>query len=42
MAEVSSSVKTVIEVLHDGHEGFARLGEPRLLRRNASTRAGCC
>jgi uncharacterized protein (TIGR02284 family) len=27
MAEVSSSVKTVIEVLHDGHEGFAQIGE---------------
>ena len=27
MAEVSSLVKTVIEVLHDGHEGFAKIGE---------------
>jgi uncharacterized protein (TIGR02284 family) len=27
VAEVSSSVKTVIEVLHDGHEGFAQIGE---------------
>jgi uncharacterized protein (TIGR02284 family) len=27
MAEVNSSVKTVIEVLHDGHEGFAKIGE---------------
>jgi uncharacterized protein (TIGR02284 family) len=27
MVEVSSSVKTVIEVLHDGHEGFAKIGE---------------
>lgn len=27
MAEVRSSVKTVIEVLHDGHEGFAQIGE---------------
>jgi uncharacterized protein (TIGR02284 family) len=27
MAEVNSSVKTVIEVLHDGHEGFAQIGE---------------
>lgn len=27
MADVNSSVKTVIEVLHDGHEGFAKIGE---------------
>jgi uncharacterized protein (TIGR02284 family) len=27
MVEVSSSVKTVIEVLHDGHQGFADIGE---------------
>jgi uncharacterized protein (TIGR02284 family) len=27
MVDVSSSVKTVIEVLHDGHEGFAQIGE---------------
>jgi uncharacterized protein (TIGR02284 family) len=27
MVEVSGSVKTVIEVLHDGHEGFAKIGE---------------
>jgi uncharacterized protein (TIGR02284 family) len=27
MVGVSSSVKTVIEVLHDGHEGFAQIGE---------------
>jgi len=27
MVEVSSSVKTVIEILHDGHEGFAQIGE---------------
>ena len=27
MVEVSSSVKTVIQVLHDGHEGFAKIGE---------------
>jgi uncharacterized protein (TIGR02284 family) len=27
MAELSSSVKTVIEVLHDGHEGLAKIGE---------------
>jgi uncharacterized protein (TIGR02284 family) len=27
MADLSSSVKTVIEVLHDGHEGFAKIGE---------------
>ena len=27
MGEVNGSVKTVIEVLHDGHEGFAKLGE---------------
>jgi uncharacterized protein (TIGR02284 family) len=27
MVEASSSVKTVIEILHDGHEGFARIGE---------------
>jgi uncharacterized protein (TIGR02284 family) len=25
--EVSSAVKTVIEVLHDGHQGFAKIGE---------------
>ncbi|MBB5060454.1 uncharacterized protein (TIGR02284 family) [Granulicella aggregans] len=25
--EVSSSIKTVIEVLHDGHQGFAKIGE---------------
>jgi uncharacterized protein (TIGR02284 family) len=25
--EVSSAVKTVIEVLHDGHKGFAEIGE---------------
>jgi uncharacterized protein (TIGR02284 family) len=25
--EVSSSVKTVIEVLHDGHKGFSEIGE---------------
>lgn len=27
MIEVSSSVKTVIELLHDGHEGFTQLGQ---------------
>src|ERR1700761_5735960 len=27
MAEVNSAVKTVIQVLHDGHEGFAQIGE---------------
>jgi uncharacterized protein (TIGR02284 family) len=27
MSEVNGSVKTVIEVLHDGHEGFAKIGE---------------
>jgi uncharacterized protein (TIGR02284 family) len=27
MEEVRSSVKTVIEILHDGHEGFSQLGE---------------
>ena len=27
MADVNSHVKTVIEVLHDGHEGFTSLGE---------------
>lgn len=27
MADVSGSLKTVIEVLHDGHEGFAKIGE---------------
>jgi|SRR5450756_1891206 len=27
MVEVSNSVKTVIEVLHDGHVGFAQIGE---------------
>jgi uncharacterized protein (TIGR02284 family) len=27
MADVRSSVKTVIQVLHDGHEGFATIGE---------------
>jgi uncharacterized protein (TIGR02284 family) len=27
MVEVSSAVKTVIEVLHDGHEGFAQIAE---------------
>jgi len=27
MVEVNSSVKTVIEVLHDGHEGFPKIGE---------------
>lgn len=27
MADVNNHVKTVIEVLHDGHEGFTTLGE---------------
>jgi uncharacterized protein (TIGR02284 family) len=27
MVEVSGSVETVIQVLHDGHEGFAKLAE---------------
>jgi uncharacterized protein (TIGR02284 family) len=27
MVEVTSSVKTVIEILHDGHQGFAQIGE---------------
>jgi uncharacterized protein (TIGR02284 family) len=27
MAELDSAVKTVIQVLHDGHEGFAKIGE---------------
>jgi uncharacterized protein (TIGR02284 family) len=27
MAEINSNVKTVIQVLHDGHEGFAKIGE---------------
>lgn len=27
MAQENSHVKTVIEVLHDGHKGFADIGE---------------
>jgi uncharacterized protein (TIGR02284 family) len=27
MADVNGAVKTVIQVLHDGHEGFAKIGE---------------
>jgi uncharacterized protein (TIGR02284 family) len=27
MSEVNGSVKTVIEILHDGHEGFDKIGE---------------
>ena len=27
MSDVQSSVKTVIQVLHDGHEGFSKLAE---------------
>jgi hypothetical protein len=27
MSELNSAVKTVIQVLHDGHQGFSEIGE---------------